>query len=168
MRLVKVGFSRPRAWFKPFSWAIRLVDWTPYSHVYVSFYSATYDRRLVYQASSVMVNFFGPEAWAEEAVVVREFDLEISDEAYRRFMQFAIDNAGLPYDLASVFGLAWVKLMAVFGKKVGNPLGNRKGAFFCSKLVASIMEDAFGDDLPGFPEDMTPRDIYEYLEGAKS
>jgi len=163
MNRIKVGFSAPRKWWKPFSLIIRLVDWTSYSHVYVSFYSNKYERRLVYQASSLFVNFFGPTMFAEEAIVIREFDLEISDEAYKRFMQFAVDNAGCPYDLLSVFGIAVVKVAALFGKKIPNPFGNRKGVFFCSELVGAILTEVLGKNLDMNIDAMTPKDIYKYM-----
>lgn len=163
MAKIIVGFSRPRSKLKPFSWLIQLWQWTPYSHTYVKFYSAKYDRWLTYQASHALVNFYGPAAWEAEALVVREFEIEVSDEVYRRVMTYAIDKAGLPYDLTSIFGIVAVAVAGLFGKKIANPL-NSKNGFFCSELVGSILVELLGEEIRGEISTLTPKDIYEHLE----
>jgi len=167
MQQIRIGFSRPTSWFAPFSWIIRLVQWTPYSHVYVSFYSSKYERRLVYQASSLFVNFFGPKTFVKKELVVREFSLSISDETYKKFMQFAIDEAGDPYDILSIIGIGVVLLMGLFGKKISNPFGKRAGTFFCSKLVGDILIEIIGAHIAGDINTMLPKDIYNYLDSAQ-
>lgn len=162
MSTFKVGFSRPRKWFVPFSWLIRLFDRTPYSHVYIRFYSSKYDRWLVYQASHTLVNFYGMKAFAEEVEIVREFDLDIADDVRDRVVAFAIDNAGSPYDLRTVFGIACVRIAGALGRQIANPFGNGRG-YFCSELVGTILRDmgrADGVDL----STLTPRGIYERLD----
>lgn len=166
MATIKVGFSRPRKWWKPFSLLIRLFTWAPYSHTYIRFYSSKYDRWLVYQASNLIVNFVGPKAWEEEAFVVREFDLEVSDETVTKVVSYAIDNAGQPYDLMSVFGIATVKIASLFGRRIANPLGNGRG-FFCSELVGEILVEIVGEKIREDLAIITPRDIYEYLESMQ-
>ncbi len=162
MSTFKVGFSRPRKFWAPFSWLIRLFDQTPYSHVYVRFYSSKYDRWLVYQASHTFVNFYGMPAFDEEALTIREFDIDVSDDARTKVIQFAIDNAGVQYDIKTVFGIAIVRIAAMFGHTMTNPLGNGRG-YFCSELVGSILLElglADGVDL----STLTPRGIYERLD----
>jgi hypothetical protein len=161
--ILKVGFSRPRKWFVPFSWLIRLFDGTPYSHVYIRFYSSKYDRWMVYQASHTYVNFYGMPSFEKEALVVREFDIEVDDETRASVIKFAIDNAGVPYNLKTVFGIAFVKIAALFGVVIDkNPLTG--DGFFCSLLVGDIMVGKLGNKLPGDPNLWTPRVIYETLE----
>lgn len=168
MSTLKVGFSRPCGGFKPFSWLIRAVDQTPYSHVYIKFYAAKYDRWMVYQASGNFVNFFGPEAFAEEATVIEEFDIEVCDEVRTKVVLFAIDHAGFPYDLKSVFGIAAVKAVGLFGKKIDNPFSTGDNSFFCSKLVAAILIDIVGESIKGSIDTLTPKDIYGYLSNLAS
>lgn len=165
MSKIIVGFSRPRRFFVPYSWAIRLFDGcTPYSHTFIKVYSAKYDRSLIYQASSLFVNFMGEAVFNREALTVREFSFNVSDDVMRRVMTFAIDNAGDPYDTRSILGVVAVKVAAKFGKRIANPLGKRQGAFFCSKLTAAILIE-IGAKIDGDIESMTPRDIYNALDG---
>lgn len=164
MSTVIIGFSRPKRFFAPFSWAIRAVDgFTPYSHTYIKVRSEKYDRDLIYQASHTMVNFMGKAAFDDEALVIREFPLQVSDETMKRVMTFAIDNAGQPYDLKSVCGIAMIKIARLFGKRLtANPMGDGRG-FFCSELVGSILVELIGTRLYLVISTMTPRDIYEAL-----
>jgi hypothetical protein len=164
MRTVIIGFSRPKRFWAPFSWAIRAVDgFTPYSHTYIRVRAEKYDRDLIYQASHTLVNFMGKPAFDDEALVIREFPIQISDETMTKVMQFAIDNAGQPYDLKSVFGIALIKIARLFGRRLTvNPLGDGHG-FFCSELVGAILVELIGTRLYLTLSTMTPRDIYEAL-----
>lgn len=165
MSTVTIGFSRPKKFWVPYSWLIRAADgFTPYSHTYIKVRSEKYNRTLVYQASHTMVNFMGKAAFDDEALVIREFTLNVSDETMKRVMQFAIDHAGEPYDLKSVFGIAVIKIARIFGKRMSaNPFGNGRG-FFCSELVGAILVEAIGTRLYLMLSTMTPRDIYQALE----
>jgi len=165
MSKIIVGFSRPRRFFAPYSWLIRLFDGcTPYSHTFIKVYSSKYDRSLIYQASSLFVNFMGEAVFNREALTVREFEFNVSDETMNRVMTFAIDNAGDPYDIPSIFGVVAVKVAAKFGYRIANPLGKRHGAFFCSKMTASILIE-IGAKIDSNIESLTPRDIYRALDG---
>ncbi len=162
MSEIIIGFSRPRSFWAPFSWLIRAFDgFTPYSHTYIKVRSVKYERTLIYQASHTLVNFMGEIAFNDEALVIREFKLQVSDDAMKRVMTFAIDSAGLPYDLKSVFGLAIVKIARLFGKRIASPF-NGKG-FFCSELVGAILVEQIGARVYLSLSTMTPRDIYEAL-----
>jgi len=164
MRKIVIGFSRPKKFWAPFSWLIRAFDgFSPYSHTYVRFRSEKYDRSLIYQASHLMVNLMGERVFGQQALIVREFDLEINDETLKKVMTFAIDNAGEPYDLKSVFGIAMMKIVALFGKRIKNPFGNGRG-FFCSELVGAILVEVIDTRIYLSIPTMTPRDIYEALD----
>lgn len=168
MATIIVGFSRPRKFFAPFSWLIRLIDWTPYSHTYIKFYSQKYDCWLVYQASGLFVNFFGPSAFAREALVIEEFDLEIDDATMISVVKFAIQTAGVPYGVTEIVGIGWVKFMAFFGKKIRNPFRNGKFTFICSELVAEILVQHLGVQIQEDVETMTPKDVYNYVSHIKA
>ena len=137
------------------------VDRAEYSHAYIKIHSAKYDRDIVYQASHLAVNFMGTTKFEEEAEVIKEYQLEVSDEALKKAMQFAIDNSGDPYDMVSAVGLGVSKIAGMLGKKMNNPF-NKKGAYFCSELIASVLED-LGIDIPGDANNLTPKDIDTHL-----
>lgn len=166
MERVIVGFSKPKTW-KPYAWLIMKSFGTPYSHTYIKVYSNTYKRYLIYQASGTSVNFMSDQIFNDHAIVVDEFMLEISDEARKSMMQFAIDNCGKPYGMKEALGLAIVKIASWMGKTIKNPLSDKEATYVCSGLVAEVLRDFFGKELPKDPDDMTPKDVYELLVNSK-
>ena len=98
METITVGFSKPKNMtLKPYAWLIMKAYSTPFDHVYIQIYSQKYDRYLIYQASSRMVNFMGRDLFAKNNVVVDQFEVEITPENKTLLMKFAIDKAGTPY-----------------------------------------------------------------------
>jgi hypothetical protein len=159
-----IGFSRPKGWFEPFSWLIRLVMWTPYSHVYVRFHSDPYDSDLVFQASSLQVNFYGLSIFQSKEDVIREFTIPVSSETKLAMIKDAMAVVGTPYNLAGVFGMLLVLSAALFGKKIPNPISG--AGDFCSQLIGKVMTEFLGDNLQIPLNAITPKDEYEYLENA--
>ena len=160
MTNIKVGFSKPKKW-KPFSWLIMKGYGTPYSHSYIKFRSNTYDCNLIYQASHSLVNFTAESVFEDENEVIKEFDLDISDETRINMIKFAINNSGKPYGIKEVFGLAIVRICEIFGKKIKNPFGFKN--FVCSMLVAFILEECLKLDIPGEFQESTPKILYDYM-----
>jgi len=167
MSEIIIGFSRPKRFFVPFSWLIRVFDgFTPYSHTYIKVRSEKYDRTLIYQASHTLVHFVGKPAFDDEALVVNEFSIRVSDETMKKVMVFAIDHAGQPYDLRSVLGIAVIKVARLFGKRLEkNPFGDGRG-FFCSELVGAILVELIGENINKSLPTMTPHDIHNILSSS--
>ena len=140
MNNIVIGFSRPNGWFEPFSWLIRLVTWSSYSHVY----------------------FIGQPLFNSEEIIYKEFQVPISDAAKLSTVQFAIDNCGQPYAVGQVVGFGWVLLMRLFGKKVKNPFYSNS-SFFCSELVGDVLNQIIekGDAID--PSTASPKDIYNFM-----
>jgi len=165
MKIVKIGFSKPTYKAKPFpifSWLIRLFEGTPYSHVYIEFSSKYLNRDLVYEAAGLCVHFAGGKLFHTQVHVIREFKIQVSDAAYKRALQFAIDNTEKPYGVIQVLGLAYVVVMRRLGKRVKNPLGDGKASYVCSEIVARMVP-SLKKEFKGRMDTVTPRDIYEKL-----
>jgi len=165
MSNIVIGFSRPPAKFPPpiFAWAIMLFGWRNFSHVYVRFHSDFFKRDLVYQASGLRVNFIGFPMFLSQEIVVKEFTVPVSDETQQAVIQFMIDNVGAPYAFWAAIGTVAVKIAAVFGKKIKNPISQQ--GHFCSEITALIAKDFLGGKLT--TEDvkrMTPADDYKFFE----
>ncbi len=161
MNQIIVGFSRPSGWFEPFSWLIRLVTWSSYSHAYIKYYNPYADRWEIFQASGLKVNFIGNAMFNSEEIICGEFQIPISDATKLSTVQYAIDKVGSPYGIGQVVGFGWVLLMRLFGKNVKNPL-HSASSFVCSELVGDILEEigvANGID----PSTMSPKDIYNLV-----
>ena len=77
MNEIIVGFSRPKSGFEPFSWLIRAVTKSPFSHAYIRFYSEEYDRWLIFQASGAKVNFIGQTMFDGIETIYEEFNVPV-------------------------------------------------------------------------------------------
>lgn len=162
MGQITFGFSRPKTW-KPFAALIMAAYGIPYSHSYVKIYSEKYNRFLIYQASSTMVNFMNMETFNEEALVVHETQIEVSEEQRSEIIRFAIDTCGKPYGVKEIFGMAWVRINELFGREVKNPYSDQDKTLVCSELTAIVLRDCLNIQLPKDPDDMTPKDVYDLL-----
>lgn len=162
MGTIIIGFTRPSGWFEPFSWLIRLVCWTPYSHVYIKFYSKSTDRWLIYQASGTKLNFIGQTLFDAEEVLCGEFEIPITFPTRNNTIQFCIDNVGKPYAVGQIIGFACVLFMKIFGKKIKNPFYNGN-SYFCSELVGDILEELLKEGGSLDPSISSPKDIWNFL-----
>lgn len=163
MRRIVIGFSTTKG-FKPFSWAIRAVLGTPFSHTYIKFKSDKFDRVLVYQASGTMVNFMEEKRVLETNKIIQEFEFEVSDEVYTKTIQFAIDKSGVPYGMSQIFGILYVKALGLFGIKAKNPFPNGSGNYVCSELVAQILKEIIGLEVPKDLDLIDPKEVFELLQ----
>lgn len=164
MKLI-IGFSKPKK-FKAFAWLIMKAYQTPYSHSYIKFHSDSYERNLIYHASHTMLNFMGEDVFYSESIPVKEFNLDVSDEIKKSVIQFAIDNAGKPYGVKEVFGLAIVRIAEILGFNIKNPIGFKN--YVCSVLVAKILEENLNLDVPGDISDATPKRLFEYISSIEN
>lgn len=166
MKTIVVGFSKPKTW-KPFAALIMKAYGIPYDHVYVRIHSDKYQRDLIYQASKLMVNFMGIDAFSQDNLIVDEFSVEITDDNKVKLMQFAIDNACKPYGISEALGLAIVRMAQICGFTIKNPFGDGGKTYVCSELAGFILQQYAGAQIPENQDDMTPLDIFNYLSSLR-
>lgn len=162
MKSIIVGFSKPKTW-KPFAWVIMKAYGTPYDHVYVKFHSDSFDRDLIYQASGTMINFMSPDVFESNNFVLKEFTINVSDDDMKKTIQFAIDNAGKPYSMKEVLGLAVVRIAEIFGKKIKNPWADGTAGYVCCILVAYILQNIDDVEIASDVFSISPKELYEFL-----
>lgn len=163
MKTLVIGFSKPKnKCFPIFSWAIRFIEQTPYSHVYVRWRSDKLERDLVYQASGTMVNFMEGSRFDNQAETTHKYELEISEYIKLKVVKKAVDNAGAPYGMKQVIGILLVKLARLMGKDIKNPFSDGKATWVCSEIVLDALKE-LGMEMKIHPDNVTPRDIKEYL-----
>jgi hypothetical protein len=163
MNEIIIGFSRPKAWLEPFSWLIRLITWSSFSHAYIRFYDTEYNRWLIFQASGAKVNFIGMTMFDGLENIYEEFNVPISDLTKKVVVQSAIDICGSPYGVGQIIGFGWVLLARLFGKKVKNPFASNS-SFVCSELVAEILIEIDKEDSGTLdPSTMSPQDLYNFM-----
>lgn len=158
MKKITIGFSKSNTLL---SKIIRFIEGADASHTYIQWYSDKIGRVMVYEASGTQVNFTNLFQFSKKQIIVKEFNLNISDRTYTKLLQFCIDNARTPYGVKQLVGLGWVKLMGKFGIRVGNPFG--KGNYVCSTLVATILTNQLEFVIPIDIRLMSPSDILTYL-----
>lgn len=166
MDTITIGFSRPKK-FKPFAWLIMKGYGINYDHVYIKFHSDKYNRDIIYQASQTMVNFMSNVIFLSDNEVVNEYSMDITADKKTEMIQFAMDNAGIPYGKLQAFGLAIVRIFEVFGKKINNPFGDGIKTFVCCKLAAYILENFAGDVIDEPLNNITPKDLYSYMQNIQ-
>jgi hypothetical protein len=162
MDSITIGFSRPSGWFEPFSWLIRLMDWSSFSHAYVKYYDNYTSRWVIFQSSGLQVNYVGEILFNSKEIVCGEFDIPITKVQKLQVIQYALDTLGTPYGLKHILGIVIVKLANVFGKRIRNPFPE-PGTDVCSELVAYTLDKFI---LPGSKlnfETATPTDVYNFL-----
>jgi hypothetical protein len=161
MRKIIVGFSRPKKFLKPFSWAIRLIERTPYSHVYIRSRSENLGVDIVYQASGLQVNFMGLQRFRDHAVTLAEFEFEMPDEMYKNFMRWAITNSGADYSMKQPLGILLIKLFNLRD----NPFANGRSAWVCSELVGFVFDAFLGVKIdPKVLDIIGPKGIFKLCE----
>lgn len=142
-----IGFSTARKKFAPFGLAIRLIEQTPYNHVYLKFWSDSLSRWLIYQASHTRLNFCGEQRFLEDEVIIEEFAINTTKEQQTAILQYCIDTVGTPYGIVEIMGLVYARLLGRFGKKIRNPLADNQKTMICSELVGNVL-NILGENIP--------------------
>jgi hypothetical protein len=151
VRKITIGFSKPKGFFKPYSWLIRAFLRTPYSHVYCKHRSEKYNLDLIYQASGIQVNFMSGKQFNKDAITVAEFSFDISEEQFDEYMAFAIGESGAHYSKIKPFEIVFKK---DFDKETGPQ-------WVCSTLVAKVCKDYLSDKTVDL-DYANPKDIYNF------
>jgi uncharacterized protein YycO len=135
VRTIIIGLSAS-AEFSIFSWLIKKVLKTKYSHAYVRLHDELTNIDMVYQASGPYVNFQNMDDFVKSETIVREYPISVTEETYAKVMSFCEKKVGKPYALRNIFAIFIYHLT---GKKI---LKSDKDEckFICSELVAEILE----------------------------
>lgn len=160
MKQITIGFSRATTTFPIFSWLIMAVQKTPYSHVYLKYEDIDVNRVVYFQASHSMVNYMGESTFLSQEKVIQEFTFNVSDTSFLAVRQFAIDNAGKPYGILEICGLAIVEVALLFGIKTHNPFKEAGQTWICDQLQAALLSTCENVNLSMSLNDMTPKDMY--------
>jgi len=161
MKTLIIGFSIGHT---VVSKAIKVLDRSRFSHVYIKWHSDSIDRDIIYQASGTMVNFMGVTEFRKHSTPVEEIKLTVTDDQFRRCLQFCIDNAGVPYGLKQLIGMGYVRVLRLFGVKMKNPLRDGRATYVCSELISSLLADAVDIKVPLDTEIAGPNDLYKFLK----
>lgn len=158
---ITIGFSKPKDHpFPILAWAIQYWQKTPYSHVYVRFYSESINRTLVYEAVGKGVRFISLDNWTKHAEEVKSYTLEVKKCNAVTLLQYCVDHSGDKYGMLQNLGIFLAK--AFSWKK--NPWTSGKN---CSEAISEMLQ-AEGMILPKNPNLMSPLDVDKLLARAYS
>ena len=132
---VRIGFSKRDLTFSKF---LRWVEKRPYSHCYIRYRNHVTGQDLILHAAFLSIHTLTLENFQKHGnVIVKEYMYEISDQAkIKDLLTFVYNQSGVPYGWIQLFGMAWVKICAFFGKKVKNPLADKEKTMVCSEFGA--------------------------------
>ena len=140
MEEIIFGFSTPKCQ-NPISWAIRKLEGTEYSHVYMRTYSHSLDRWLVYHASHSSVHF---SSWIEiqkENKIIREYKILVTDEQKRQILTSCIDMLDIHYGRLQLVGMMLSRLAKIwFNLNIKNPFADGSKTEVCSELQFQVLE----------------------------
>lgn len=161
---IKIGFSQPKNKFFPiFSWLIRLIEWTKYSHVYLQWDSEFAESTITYHAAGHSVHFLGLELFKKSVKPVYIFEIDITREQYKDLLHYCFEKSGTDYGVKQIFGITIVKLMCLFGKKIKNPFSDGDKSQVCSELIGHVLKDILSKDLDLDLDIAGPKAIYEFM-----
>jgi len=138
MEKIIVGLSKHKG-FAPGSKIIQICEGTNFSHAYVKIESTSLERILIYQATGSGVNFIGLDKFEEHNQPMKEFVFEISSEAKKLGLQFAIDACGTQYSRLQLIGIALKRVARLFGFKIKNPISS--SGYICTELVSKFLNE---------------------------
>lgn len=160
MRIIKIGFSTPKK-RNIISKAIKKIMKTPFSHVYICFYSESLDRYIIYQGDKRGVHFINKTNFDKYNNIVIENDIFLTNAQYVRALQSCVDYSGQQYGFFQLIGLGISLLLS----KIGIIWKNKfKQGYICSEIVAQILLDSgiiTSKDIPKDINEVTPKDLYE-------
>jgi hypothetical protein len=168
MKQITIGFSRASTTFPIFSWLIMAVQKTNYSHVYLKYQDEFLGQTMYYQASHTLVNSMSAPVFLGQETVVEEFTFNVSDASFLACMQFAANQAGKPYGVKEIFGLAMVELAMAVNVRMHNPFKDAGETWICDQLLAALLETCENVRLPMPLDDMIPKDMFNLVSTLPS
>jgi hypothetical protein len=160
MKQITIGFSRACTNFPVFSWLIMAVQRTPYSHVYLKYQDEFLGQPMYFQASHTLVNSMSEPVFLAQETVVQEFTFTISDEMFQATLKNAANQAGKPYGILEILGLAIMELAMAINVRVQNPVADAGSTWICDQLIAYLLSMCMDVKLPMPLNDMTPKDVF--------
>lgn len=159
MYSVRIEFTSPKKWFKPFALAVQLFEQTPYSHVRLVWQLPS-GQEVIYEASGSQVKLIGENARKYYPVkVLKSFEVPITLDEYlklNRLLRFS----GIKYGSLQILGIALARIFKL--KK--NPFSDGRRSQVCSELVGVFLEEVLDIDVPEELDLVGPKGIYDLLE----
>lgn len=150
---VHIGFSSHPGWLASL---IKYCTKSKASHTFIIL-PLTGIEQLVIHAQGLKVNAIDLDVFMSTNTVLKVFPVEISmEKVYWLYRQL-----GKSYGILELIGYIWVLIGNRLGKKWANPLADGEKTYVCSELAASVLDLLH-------PEEYSPQDLLNYLEGKEN
>lgn len=160
MKKITIGFSKSKSIFKIGSTAIQLVEKREYSHAYIVYYSEEKQCHMVAQASHGYVNEVSLEQFEKSNIVIKQYELAITDFQFKQAMAFIGSKMGSLYSKMQIFLIAIKKLIKLEIKQY-----NADKYFICSEFAAIVCR-ILGVKVPNNLDYVTPSDLDTILHNG--
>ena len=159
---IYIDFTKPDPAVKKFpiySYIIRAVEGTKYSHVRLRWKSSS-GIQIVYEASGIAVKVIGEVAAPQFPVeIVKSYKISVTREQYRNLIKL-FRFASVKYSIKQAFGILLVKL----GLYKKNPLSNGRKSQICSELVGLFIQEVKQWEIDFDLDTAGPLAIDEFLQ----
>lgn len=161
MRTVTIGFSR-NSHNKIFSVGLQDYMDTNYSHCFVKYHTKSHlgDDAIYHSSLSAGVGYMSQTIFEEDNTIVMMYELEVSDEVYKRIREALFKVCGRKYGLMQNVGILIVDLLRSRGIKIKNPFVKGEN---CSEMVyRHVLMELFPEHKYD-PDTITPREVEDIL-----
>jgi len=160
-RILRIEFTKPvDKTFPIFSYGIRAIQRTKYSHVRLRWINST-GRDIVYEASGSSIKFVGTLAQKDHKVeVIKYYEIDLDREHYVGLIDLCMTYADVSYGVLQIFGM----LIAYTFNMEKNPFADGKYSQVCSELVGRFLEEVMGWDVDVNLDVAGPLQIDQCLE----
>lgn len=164
MKTITIGFAS----HKEFMIGSVAIEWllnTDFSHTYFKFKEDRFQDHTIFHAVGKGLIYMAETTFVESALVVKEFDLQISDDLFQELMVDCHINAGKDYAYWQNLGILFDRILAKFNiKMLRNPF---KYGINCSEWMYYIIEEIDGKWTDTDPNLVAPDEVYNYLLNRK-
>lgn len=158
MQTFIVGFSRSKSRLKIGSLLIQKVENRNFSHAYIRYTDDFTKVSLVAQASHGFVNEMNYDIFKESNVIVEEYQIQCSDEDFKKIVIFIKNNLG---NLYSRWELLLIGVKKLFHFEL--PARDEQKEFICSKFTAMVC-DIVNLKIDANLEFVTPSDFNTFIK----
>lgn len=162
MRTIIIGFSKSKKFLPVASLAIRAYQNTPFSHVYIRLpWKGRLPSDKILHASEGLIQNMSGTQFDKKHEVVKEFELQVSDEVHKKLVHQMHELAGDNYSIMQNIGIIIVDIARFFKIRMTNPF---KSGWNCSEFVMEIIDELFPNHFKDLhPNTVTPKEIYQIM-----
>ena len=161
MITLNIEFTSPKK-SNPFSWLIRRIQGTKYSHVRLSWVNST-QTHIIYEASGSHIKFIGPLAAKDNPVTIHDsFYFDLTNDQYRELVKICMTYAGLKYSFKQVINIG----LANLGFRWRPFKSKLEYTQVCSEVVIRVLQ-TLGIHVNIDPEMSGPKELNQVLKQLK-